>query len=113
MKRYALLIREVDRSFFDVLGRGLKTIETRAATDKYRRIKNGDILVFVCGKDRLEKRVKKVSYFQTIDELVKVFNFKKIIPSVSSVEEMKEVYYSFSGYRGKIEKFGLVALELE
>ena len=113
MKKYTLPIREVDKSFFDVLRQGLKTIETRAATDKYRQIKSGDILVFVCGKDKLEKRVKGVSRFQTIDELVKVFDFKKIMPLVSSVEEMKEVYYSFPGYRGKIEKFGLVALELE
>ncbi|UZE92967.1 MAG: hypothetical protein IB617_02300 [Candidatus Nealsonbacteria bacterium] len=113
MKKYLLRIRKIDKFFFDTLRQGSKTIETRAATDKFLNIKKGDTLVFVCGKQRLEKRVKKVSYFKTIDRMLKKLNLKKIMPFVSSIEEAKRIYYSFPNYNKKIAKFGLVAIELE
>ena len=113
MKKYILRIRGTDKFVFDSIKKGDKRVETRAATDRYRRIKEKDVLVFVCGNERIEKKVKKVSYFKDIDEMIKKIDFKKIMPFVSSsVEEMKSVCYSFSGYREKIKKFGLVAFEI-
>jgi len=35
------------------------------------------------------------------------------MPFVNSLEEMKQVYYSFPNYKEKIEEFGLVVFELE
>ena len=113
MKKHILRIREIDKDFFDIIENGLKTIETRAATNKLRAIKKGDILVFVCGDKKLEKRVKEVSYFKTIEELIKKIDLKKIMPLVSSLEEAKKVWYSFPNYEKKISKFGLLAFDLE
>ena len=111
MKKHTLRIREVDRYVFEALRQGSKTIETRAATSNFRKIRKGDMLNFICGKDKFGKKVKRVSFFKTIDEMVKVIDFKKIMPFASSVAEMENVYYSFPGYREKIQKFGLVALD--
>ena len=69
--------------------RGEKTIETRAATDKYRKIKENDVLEFVCGSETLKKKVKEIIYYKSIEDLVKDIDFKKVMPSVSSVEEMR------------------------
>jgi hypothetical protein len=35
------------------------------------------------------------------------------MPSVSSVEEMKEAYSSYAGYDAKIQEFGIFAFHLE
>jgi ASC-1-like (ASCH) protein len=54
-----LRFREVDRGIFEDVLKSEKKIETRAATKKFLNIKPGDTIRCVCGKDRLEKRVKK------------------------------------------------------
>ena len=113
MVKHILRIRKVDRFVFDSVKEGDKIIETRAATVKNRKIKKGDFLVFVCEGEKLEKEIKKVSYFKSIDGMVKEIDFKKIMPFVNSIEEMKQVCYSFSNYQEKIKQFGLVAFELK
>lgn len=113
MIKHLLKIREVDRKFFDVIKSGEKTIETRAATNKLRLIKSGDILKFICGEDVLEKKVLKVHHFKSIDDLTKSLEIKKIMPFASSLEEAKKIWFGFPGYKKKIKKYGLMAFELE
>jgi len=112
MKKHSLRIRKVDKVVFDSIRNKEKTIETRVATDRYRKIKEGDILVFICGDERLEKEIEKVDYYKSIDEMVKAIDFKKIMPFVNSIDEMKNIYFSFSNYKDKIDKFGLVVFKL-
>jgi len=113
MAKHLLRIRAVDRKFFDAIRFDEKTIETRAATDKFRLIKPGDILKFICGKDVLEKKVLKAYHFKNIDGLIKSLEIKKIIPFASSLEEAKKIWFGFPDYKEKIKKYGLVAFELE
>lgn len=113
MEKHILRIRKNDRIVFDSIKNGEKTIETRAATDKFRNIKAGDVLVFVCQDEKLEKSVKKTKRFKSIEEMLEKIDFRKIMPFIDSVQEVKKVYYSFSGYREKIKQFGLVAFWLE
>lgn len=109
MKTWILRFRARDRDNFNEIKRGLKTIETRAATPRYTKIRAGDRLVFVCGKARLTKKVKRAKRFRTIGEMLRAINYKKIMPSVQSVEEVRKVYYGYHGYKEKIKKFGVVA----
>ncbi|MCK4781444.1 hypothetical protein KAS79_00765 [Candidatus Parcubacteria bacterium] len=113
MKKYTLLIRKEDKEIFNSIKSGDKIIETRAATKKYQNIKNGDILVFVCEKEKIEKEVDTVNFFKNIEDMLKIINFKKIIPFAFSKKEIKNILYSFPNNREKIEKFGLIALELK
>lgn len=113
MKKHILKIRQVDKIVFDAIKRNEKTIETRAATARFRRIEKGDILVFVCGDERLERQVLRIDYYKSIDEMTKALDFKKIMPFVNSVDEMKKVYHSFLNYEEKINKFGLVAFKIK
>lgn len=112
MKEWILRFRAKDRVNFLEIKHRLKTIETRAATPRYRKIENGDVLVFVCGKERLRRRVKRVRFFKSINSMTKVISYKKIMPSLKSSKEMKAVYYDYSAYKDKIRKFGLIALDL-
>lgn len=112
MKEHIVRIRHADRLFFKFLKDSIKTIETRAATPKYQKIQEGDFLIFVCDKNKLKKKVKKVYFFKTIDELFKKFDFKKIMPHISSEEATKEIWYSFSNYKEKISKSGIIAFVL-
>ncbi len=44
--------------------------------------------------------------------MVKEIDFKKIMPSVSSIDEMKKVYASYPDYEKKIKEHGLLGFEL-
>lgn len=113
MKQHILKIRAVDKDFFIFLRDGIKTIETRTATPKYQKIKEGDFLIFVCGNKKLKKKVKKVHLLGSVDKLLERFDFKKIMPHTSSKKEAKKIWHSFPGYKEKISKYGLIVLVLE
>jgi len=112
MKRYTVRVRQQDKDIFLQIKNGQKTVETRAATIKHKNIKKGDILIFVCGNDKIEKEILKASLFKSISQMLKYYKIKQIMPSVKTKQEMEKVYYSFSGYQEKIKKHGLIALEL-
>src|SRR3989338_9478123 len=111
--KYTLKFRAINEDIFLDIKSGKKTVETRAATEKYRKIKAGDTLVLVCGGNRFEKTVKKAEVFKTIRALIKACSIKKIMPNISSEKELQEAYYSYPNYKEKIKKFGLIALELK
>lgn len=105
-------MRAVDRDIFEAICDGKKKVETRAATVRYRDIKAGDILRFVCGKDSFEKKAQKVQIFKNIVTLLKKYRAKDINPFVKSAAELRKMYYSFSGYRDKIKQYGIIAIKL-
>lgn len=112
-KTHVLRFRAVNRDIFRAIESGEKKIETRAATPRYQRIQAGDSVRLICGKNTFRKDVKKVRILRTIPAMLKIYRTKQINPSVSSAKELKALYYSFPGYREKIKKYGLVALELK
>ena len=111
-KKYILRFRSVDKENFDEIKKRLKTIETRAATERYRKIKKGDTLVIVCGKNHLSKKVKQVKIFKSINAMVKEVPIHKIMPSLNTISEIRKVYYSYPAYKTKIRKHGIIAFYL-
>jgi len=107
-----LRIREVDRDIFDALRSGEKRVETRAATDRYRDIASGDKVLFVCGRDSFSKKVKSARLFRSVPALLRLHRARDINPNVRTAAGLKAMYESFPGYKEKIRKFGLIALEL-
>lgn len=97
---------------FDEIVNGKKTIETRAATTRYKPIKAGDNLTFVCGSDEITKSVIKVEHFNTLDAMFAALPLSKILPSAISIEDAKNTYFSFPGYKEKIETEGIFAFHL-
>ena len=113
MKKYTLRFRQVNRDTFEAIRDGRKKVETRAATVKYQNIEAGDVLVLKCGKDILEKVVKKATVFKSFDAILNRYKMNDIDPFAMSVDDFKAAYYSYAGYKEKIKKHGLIALELE
>lgn len=113
MKIWTLRFRQIDKKNFDEVKNGSKQIETRAASTKYQPIVEGDVLQFVCEKETLSKKILRKQHFASIDAMIKKIPFKKIMPSVKSVEEMKKAYSSYSDYDQKIKQFGIFVFELE
>ena len=112
MKKHILRFREVDRDSLNNILRGKKTVETRAATTKFKNIQKGDMLVFVCGKNKAERLVKKVSLFKSIKDLFDAHPVSSVVPRTRSLKDAAKRFYSFPGYKEKIKKFGIIAFEI-
>ncbi len=112
MKNWTLRFRASDKKLFGELVSGAKSIETRAATIKFKPIEVGDTLTFVCGTERCVKKVMKKSHWKNVDAMLQEVDFKKVMPSVASVAEMKQAYASYSGYEQKIKEHGLFGFVL-
>ena len=111
-KIITLRFRAVNRDIFEAIRDGRKKVETRAATARYRDIKAGNMLRFVCGKDTFEKKAKRVKIFKSIASLLKQYRAGDINPFVRSEVELQKMYYSYPNYREKIKQFGIIAIEL-
>ena len=109
-KKYTLRFRAVNRDIFEAIKSSKKKVETRAATVKYQNIKKGDVLVFVCDNKRFSRKVKQVKFFKGVGPMLKVFKIKDIMPDLDSRTDLERAYYSYPGYKEKINKFGLVVL---
>lgn len=107
-----LRFRQINKDIFEAIKSGRKKIETRAGSPRYFNIKAGGRLVFVCGKDKFQKKIKKVRKFKSVKALHKVYKPQDINPKTKTIAESEKMYYSFLGYREKIKKYGLIALEL-
>ena len=110
-RTHTLRFREVNHDIFDAIRKGEKKIETRAATIRFLAIQPGDRVRMVCGKDVFEKRVKSAKTFETISALLEKHDIKDLNPFADSREDLEKMYFSFPGYREKIKKHGLVAIE--
>ena len=88
-------------------------METRAATDKYRKVVVGDTLTAVCGREKFSKKVAKVTIFKTVAGLARKYKPASINPNCQTVKQLVEMYDSFPGYKEKIAKQGIVAWELK
>ena len=110
---YDLIFRQVDKKSFDDIKSGVKSVETRANSVKYQKIEVGDTLTFACGEDKFFKTVTKKYLWKGIEEMVAEIPFKRIMPDVSSVEEMKKAYSSYPDYDERIKEFGLAHFEME
>lgn len=113
MNKHTLKFRAVNRDIFLDIKSGKKSVETRAATERYQNIKAGDVIVLVCGKERFSKKVKKARIFKNIKALLKTYPIKKIMPGMTTERELRKAYYSYPDYKEKIQKHGIIALELK
>ena len=112
MKTHTLRFRQADKNQFEDARTGHKSVETRAASVKYLPIAVGDMLTFVCGKERFSKKVTKRYHWPSIDAMVQEIPFKRIMPWVASVDELKKSYASYPNYDQKIQEHGIVGFEL-
>ncbi|MEK7630187.1 MAG: hypothetical protein AAB432_02265 [Patescibacteria group bacterium] len=113
VKRYVFRIRKAEKAIFDAIESGRKKVETRAASVRYRDIKAGDEITFVCGSSKLKKKVTRARRFDSVDAMLRIYKARNINPESSSKEDLQKMYDHFPAYGDKIRKRGLIVLELK
>lgn len=112
MAHHELAFNEKDRVRFDEIKAGNKTIETRAASERYAAIAQGDTVTFTCGNDQLTKRVAAVHHWPTVEAMLTEMPLSIIAPDLHTVEELKDRYATYPGYFERIAQGGLFGFAL-
>lgn len=109
MANISLRFREIDRDKFNKIVLGKKSIETRAATIKYKTVNIGDNLIIVCGKSKIKKEVKNIEHYKNVEEMLQKIDYIKVFPDAKSIKDVTKAYNSFPEYEEKIKTNGILA----
>lgn len=112
MKGWTVRFRATDLMNFEAIRDGKKSVETRAATPKYRQVQVGDCLTVVCGDQKVCKQVQSVQIFPSIEAMLKEIPFSQIMPYAKTVEDVQREYDTYPNYQEKIAENGIVAWAL-
>jgi len=112
MKTKTLEFRLQDKGHFEAIKRRLKTVETRAASEKYCDIKPGDSVSFRCSTEEVVMKVQAVEHYSSIEKLLDEIPIDRLMPGLTTLEEVKKAYRGYPGYEQKIAQHGLIALFL-
>jgi ASC-1-like (ASCH) protein len=113
MKKHTLKFAKINKKTWKNIKSGKKIVETRAGTEKYRKVSVGDLLILSCDGKKFEKTVKKIQHFRSIHSMLKKIRISEIEPEVKTENELTKIYESYPDYKKKIKKFGLFAFMLE
>lgn len=82
----------LQEKYYNFIVNGSKTFEGRLGSDKNKALQLGDVIVF---NDSLKVRIISVHIFPSYEDVMKVLDFKKLIPDAKSVEDAIGVYEEF------------------
>ena len=108
-----LRFRKINHDTLAAIRSGRKKVETRSATQRYRKLKAGDRVVLVCGKDRFVLTIRRATVFRTIAAMLRRYAVRDIEPDLASAADLRKKYYTYPQYREKIKAHGLIAMELK
>lgn len=108
-----LVFNKINKDIFEALRKGVKKVETRAATAKYKKLEADGVISFSCAGEMFEKKIAKVTQFPSIDALLKKYKPADINPKLKTRDEIVKMYHSFPGYEEKIKEFGIIAIEFK
>ena len=66
-----LVFNSKNKDIYQILQDGRKKIETRSATIKYKKLKVGDVITFSCRAESFERKIRNITYFDSINHLLK------------------------------------------
>ncbi len=119
MKTWTLRIRDVDKSIFERIKKGEKTVETRALNDDepekayFGHIMAGDKVIFICDDKMIKKTVKSVRIYKDYNEYLDSEDLENIHGRGATKESARELHFSFPLYKDRLEKYGIVAFDME
>ena len=98
-----------NRSTFNLIKNGTKTIEIRINKGKMLSIGIDSLLNLICREEQYRVRVKKIEYYPNWEEFIEKLELKKTFPLLNT---KREVYpYLLNYYNtSQIQKYGLLAI---
>jgi ASC-1-like (ASCH) protein len=98
------------RRYFDLVANGSKTIEVRVQYPNLRRLKAGDYIRFICGRDDALTRVRRVSRYTSFEQLLDTEGLGKVNPASPREQQLANIRRIYGPEK---EALGVLAIEIE
>jgi ASC-1-like (ASCH) protein len=105
----------VSEPWFSLIYIGLKTVEGRKNTGRFKEMKVGDIIEWQNNdfKPRsIKTKIVGKSEYKTFKEYLETEGLEKCLPSIPTIEDGLSVYYKYYTKKDE-EMYGVVAIRLE
>jgi ASC-1-like (ASCH) protein len=98
------------RRYFDLVAAGRKTVEVRVQYPKLRDLKDGDHIRFVCGRDDRLTRVKRVTRYDSFEEMLDGEGPANVEPDSPRDQQLVDIHRIYGPEK---EALGVLAIEVE
>jgi ASC-1-like (ASCH) protein len=98
------------RRYFDLVAAGRKTIEVRVQYPNLRRLKAGDHIRFVCGRDDALTRVKRVAKYDSFEKMLDSEGPANVNPESPREQQLANIRRIYGPEK---EALGVLAIEIE
>jgi ASC-1-like (ASCH) protein len=103
---------EVVEPWFSLLQKGIKTVEGRKGSPKWKNLSEGDVVTFSANDGRrLQAHVVKVRKYANLDEFLGS-ELESALPGIISIEAGAAVYWQWWSPE-EVELFGVLAIEVK
>jgi ASC-1-like (ASCH) protein len=98
------------RRYFDLVAAGRKTIEVRVGYPNLRKLAAGDHIRFVCGRDDCLTRVKRVSRYTSVEQMLDGEGPANVNPDSPREQQLANIRRIYGPEK---EALGVLAIEIE
>jgi ASC-1-like (ASCH) protein len=98
------------RRYFDLVAAGRKTIEVRVQYPNLRRLKAGDHIRFVCGRDDALTRVTRVAKYDSFEKMLDSEGPANVNPESPREQQLANIRRIYGPEK---EALGVLAIEIE
>ncbi|RFU41958.1 ASCH domain-containing protein [Actinomadura logoneensis] len=98
------------RRYFDLVAAGAKTIEVRVEYPNLRNLKAGDHIRFVCGGDAALTRVKRISRYNSFENMLDTEGPEHVNPTSPRDQQLADIRRIYGPDK---EALGVLAIEIE
>jgi len=107
-----LVVKQV---YFDAIKAGLKTVEGRLNSPKFKDLKFGDLITFTCHEtnEKISGVVKALNIYPNFEAMLVSEGLENMLPGVTSLYEGVMIYESFPGYQEGAKEFGTLAIRIK
>jgi ASC-1-like (ASCH) protein len=110
-----MLTLSVQKIYFDAIVDGIKTVEGRINTPKFKTLKPLDYITFIepDSNETIICQVTGLGYYPDFMSMLQTEGLCAMLPGVISVEQGVALYESFPSYQEKVKEFGALAIRLQ
>lgn len=98
------------RRYFDLVAAGRKTIEVRVQYPNLRNLRAGDHIRFVCGREDVLTKVKRVSRYSSFEEMLDTEGPSNVNPDSPREQQLANIRRIYGPEK---EALGVLAIEIE
>lgn len=95
--------------WFSYIRQGIKPVEGRKKTHRYAKIRAGDRINFMNGKEHFLVDVIEVREYPTIEKYLEDVTLEKALPGVKTTKEALDIYYAWSTEEN-IRQYGFLGI---